>query len=95
MHQATPDVGGKPLSCETVLPEPADTSAKEAALPFMEHLLAGHPITRATEDMDGTIDESYSDPNGHKSQPHSSSVDKPYWLLRGARPRASCQISVS
>lgn len=45
LHQATPDIGLKLGSYVTALTEPAITDGKEAALSFMERILAGHNVT--------------------------------------------------
>lgn len=59
-------MGAKSLSLETALPEPAVTTSKGRAPSFMEHVMAKHTVTKANEDMNGTIVESDSDAIDYK-----------------------------
>lgn len=76
MHRATPDVGKKSLSYETALVEPAAMTAKDAALSFMERVLAVNTGTRVTKDVADTVVDGDSEATEHKPQP-SRSVAKP------------------
>lgn len=53
------------------------TVGKEAAPSFMEPFVAVHTVTRAAEDMGGTVVESNSDDTEHKSKPPSKTVVNP------------------
>lgn len=69
MHQTTPDMGAKSLSCETELVEPAVMRIKKRAPSFMDHVLAARTVTKTTEDVIRTVVESDSDATEHESQP--------------------------
>lgn len=51
MHQATPEVGAKPLSYENALLEPATKISKDMAPSLKEGVFSPHTVTRATEDV--------------------------------------------
>lgn len=73
-HRA--DAGAKSGCYETGLMESVDTAGKEAALSFAERVLAAHTVTRASEDMGGTVIESESYDTEQKLQPQASTVVK-------------------
>lgn len=49
----------------------------KSALSFGEGMMAAHTVTRANEDMDGTVVESDSDADDYKPQLQSKSVHNP------------------
>lgn len=55
IYQATPDMTERFLSWNTAFLEPSSTISEEANLSFIEQVLAGLTVNRATENMSGTV----------------------------------------
>lgn len=56
--------------------EPSVSAGKEVALSFIKHVLAGHRVTSAADDMSGTVVESKYDNAEHTPHPPSKTVVK-------------------
>lgn len=94
MQKVTPNMGLKFLSNENELSKPAAMTNRGAVQSFMEYVLAANTVTGATEDMAGTVVESYSDAIKHKLKPPSKFVVKPSTDTRSEIERILTDLDV-
>lgn len=69
-------------SYDTAMTEPNVMAAREAAYFYMEHVLAVHTVTCATENMAVTCVESHYDDTKNKQHPSQETVVKSYFNPR-------------
>lgn len=92
LHRTTVDVGVKAQSFETMLLEPAIVTNNGTSPSFMEHVMAGHVVLKAKEDMAGTVVESDFDVTVYMLQLPLRSVVKLQSIMRSEIERALADL---
>lgn len=93
-HWATVEVAVKTLSFKTILLEPAVTINRETVPWYIERLMAAHTVTKSSEDMDGTVIKSDSDPAGYELLTPSKPIVKPQCNMRSEIEQAMANLGV-